>query len=909
MYFSLQGLINAILSHIFVMYEPDFKQYYTVFGCIAGLTLMFLVTGIVWAVDRVRIMKELTFRISRTLERTKIEPAMAANSVASVFNRMDVPTLNVSSRHTHAYCAAVRTSAVTFLRQFCLTLGVPEYCVSRSRRDENLGVNGSKLWYMGIDVDKKVTNDVPKGIATLVDTDFHDDDLPEMLLGALHPIVLYTINPRVVAKSSGEVTYYFNTNNEIVMRYSGGALWQHKLWDYTSDIICVRKRVLGITLKYSLFRVEKKQMDDLRTIVCLAPLGTWVGLSAILASMRLKAKPLERLEPVHNGWAHLIDIGTTGITHSIGRAGSYQEASFSAVELAACKGATGMSNHDAMVSTTCPWLDGDRLRGLVAAEYFRDGDVKPTYVTSVEDSVRHISAAVETAGDEEERQGVTGFMSPLVTGGCYSHNTSTSNNKWGVKARITDLSNDDSTLRPFPTSCLKEFLDFFCKSGPLTPVAYDEVYANQVRPTQRAILREGAMKGAVEDTTVRSFLKKESVQGIKDPRVISTIAPRSKLEYSKYMLPVGRLMKSFRWYGFKTPVEVAADVAETVGGLPYAIEGDFSRMDGHVNAAVRIMLEEGLLRRLFPGDENVIQLHREQFKQTGRIRGMTYETGYARCSGSPETSCFNTGLTGFVAYLTNRMLGCDPVSAWDAIGLCAGDDTLTPGHIGISPETHALTFRKAARHVGQVLTGDIRINGEPVKFLSRVFGGAWYGSPNSMADPLRVIVKVHSTPNMPAGTTPQQKCYEKGLSLYQTDSNTPILGPLARKMMSVGKPGKVTSDFAPTSWWSQFENSWPNQAEDWMNDVIHEQLEDFDLAKFESWIDVGDVYNAPTCMALPEKPGSVDVLVDGELVRGKPKEKDCSNTVSDVKKRVHRRKSRSRTRSVSGRSDVSANTV
>jgi hypothetical protein len=263
--------------------------------------------------------------------------------------------------------------------------------------------------------------------------------------------------------------------------------------------------------------------------------------------------------------------------------------------------------------------------------------------------------------------------------------------------------------------------------------------------------------------------------------------------------------------------------------------------------------------------------------------------------------------TAATAYLKNRMLGLDHVDSISALGIYAGDDALEGGIAGLTSEDHVSAWRRAARQMGQVLTGDVRRPSDPVMFLARNFGGAWYGSTSSMADIRRVLWKIHCTSNMPKGVSPATKCYEKGSSLHATDANSPILGPLAAKMMSVPGAGRYIASMnrEQRGWWSAYSNSFPNVYEPWMDEYVALAIPDFNLDYFNEWIEGGDVLRAPVCHVVASeevKQPSRDVMVDGELVRGKPKAKRPKRTNCAHGKGL--RSKSSRAGSVSGSSSV-----
>lgn len=735
-------------------------------------------------------------------------------------------------------------------------------------RDQDRGVAGQRLWFWAKDTDKKVTTDSQDDrILSAIDVDYHIDQMHDLTTGSDTPIVFSTVNPTKVAESSGEATYHFTSDNTFIMRLPGSS-YQHKLWDYSPDVVKTTKSFLGITYAMTVFKVEKRQVNDLLQVVVLLPLGTWTGLAATLADFVLESPSLTRFTPVHQGWAHIVTTTKTGIMHSLGMADTSLEASFTGTEFELCMSMARRAKGGVRTSTFAPLLAHDRERAIVMADYaLACLPVKPAYATKVADGVRQISSSVNTYQDDDEKEGVKAFMQPLVAGGCYAHTNTRDNGAWAVEARITNLKKEAKPLSTFATDVVIEFVSLLTEQGPLVPQDFEEVFDAQKRPTQKVIAVEGGQSGSHIDNTVKSFVKKEAIQGIKDPRVISTLPPLTKMEYSRYMRSVGDHLKQYDWYAFKTPAQVAERIGEMLSGKLYALEGDFSRMDGNVDENVRRILEQSLLRRWFPDDPHVLKLHSKQFNQAGVIAGHAYEGGFARCSGSPETSAFNTVLTACVVFLKNRMLGLSPAQAFADIGIVGGDDSLIPGIRGVSPSKDADTFRRAASALGQTLTSDIKLVGTPVTMLSRIFGEAWCGNGNSMCSPLRTLAKIHSSANMPAGVTDEMKCHEKGLSLILTDRWTPVIGLLATKMASTGCPiPEKFKDFAQSHWMG-FDTSWPNEHAEWMEDVFTEQLPDFDHELFERWFHGGEPLKAPTMYELFDTtPGKVDVLVDGVLV-------------------------------------------
>jgi hypothetical protein len=243
--------------------------------------------------------KRIRVALSKVLEELKEDPAIDSREVTKVFSGQQMYTCASISSNPHGASAAVRSTSVTFIRQFISTLGRPEYSLSMGHRDQDRGISGERLYYWGKDADKKVMSDSDKDhILSMVDVDYHVEDLHDRITCSGLPIVLATVNPTKVAESSGEATYHFTEDNQFSMRLPGSS-YQHKLWDYSPDVVKTTKTFLGLTYAMTIFKVEKRQVNGLVQIVLLSPLGTWSGLAAILADHVLQTPTLTRFTPVH----------------------------------------------------------------------------------------------------------------------------------------------------------------------------------------------------------------------------------------------------------------------------------------------------------------------------------------------------------------------------------------------------------------------------------------------------------------------------------------------------------------------------------------------------------------------------------------------------------------------------------
>jgi len=271
--------------------------------------------------------------------------------------------------------------------------------------------------------------------------------------------------------------------------------------------------------------------------------------------------------------------------------------------------------------------------------------------------------------------------------------------------------------------------------------------------------------------------------------------------------------------------------------------------------------------------DQVTELHKSQYGNKGiGPLGTTYDGGYSRLSGSPETSLFNSIDNAFVAYVALKKTKLDGVylsadQAYNGLGIYGGDDGLTAD---VEPETYV----EAAKLVGQELTVEKVSKGRiGVKFLARVYSpGVWYGSTNSCCDISRQLGKIHVSPNMTKDVTPIEKLVEKTRGFLLSDSNTPIIGPFYNKVAELydGDIKLNEKTKSMRAWFSSYdkEDQYDNDPEDWMDDYFKATLSRFDDVTFHNWLDdqknLNDMLKPPLCAEIMMPLSPYSVVINGE---------------------------------------------
>jgi hypothetical protein len=133
-----------------------------------------------------------------------------------------------------------------------------------------------------------------------------------------------------------------------------------------------------------------------------------------------------------------------------------------------------------------------------------------------------------------------------------------------------------------------------------------------------------------------------------------------------------------------------------------------------------------------------------------------------------------------------------------------------------------------------------------------------------MCDFKRQAAKLFMTTAHPSTIKPEQKLYEKILSLSTTDANTPYFSDIISKGMTFGLKLDLTADRDALNYWysKEKENQPVNREEDWMFEIIERQLPDWQALTFSRWIegvkDFAGLLSAPLCVE-PQGPYDADL--------------------------------------------------
>lgn len=806
----------------------------------------------------------------RTLNlRQGIEPA----ALRAHFMNTPIPSIKPDENHSHGPAAADRSSAGAFADTLASLAGLVPYYVQRSRADERKNREGSRSWYWGKDVTSEPTPFVfsPDQLQVYVDVDQYLD-MPRILVEEYGPKLIYTFQPHAVARVGDHHRFTFNEDNTVQYYVTGGGRFKHAVWNWSLDnlLICVEDDI-GMTV--ATYLVDRRITSPDHELVLLTPTGFWKHSAGRLASHTLSGPNLRRLRVVTEDkmFTRLLVNATENVTMSTGRVGQFISANIPVVQDDALAVTVRTSKYDLMASMVKGVIgDTDQTTALILLEYHRaQRSHVPDVVCPIAEAVRRYQFG---KFEPDAKPSLLAFMNPIIND-AFSPDQTLGNEQECIAGRITKFQPNTIVPTAFLLVVMREFAEMLVpQPHQLHPMDVDAVYDQQNRPTQRRILENAEYEHTKR--VAKMFVKKEAYGKPTSPRPITTINGNDKRDYSRYCYALAEHLKSQQWYAFGiSPAEISRRVVKVCrGSRTHVTNSDFSRFDGHGSNVMRD-LEQLILMRAFPPTYHaqLNELHRSQFGLKGvSTFGTKYETHYARLSGSPETSLFNSILNAFVGFYALRMTRkagsfYTKEEAYTALGIYGGDDGLTadiPNDI----------YLRAATTMGQELAIEPIQRGRlGVKFLARIYGpDVWFGDDSSVCDLRRQLSKFHTTVAMPSNVTPSMKLIEKARAYYVSDRNTPIIGPYVRKVMqlSEGLDYKIVEEQRRliVPWTARFDASdqYNNDPRDWYAGYAQLALPDADVKRWQRYL--ADIIMLDNCLAPPTIQAQTDPVVTNRIV-------------------------------------------
>jgi hypothetical protein len=768
--------------------------------------------------------------------RVRNTPQVDHATVAQTFRTTIVPHVHQQDNHQHSAEAANRAKAMSYFVTAAANCGYKPYVYQMAKRDIEAGYEGRMIPTTSKELTLRPRNDKirPHHAIIMIDCDYKDDKLEKFLAKHNNPVLIYTSLPDTAGGTNDATSHTFNEKGELVELVSQ-TLFKHKIWNWTIDTLHAQKTFWKIRNKSTTYKVELRKIAYNRVIVCLFPMQHY-GLVGTQLSKNIITDRLERLNPVND---KVITMQVTDkndeLKYSISRVNTFTSVDVTVTEYEAL---CAVSRRNDMTPFTVQSYipDLEKTKAAILSELINpkfEMERIPRVIKPIYGVQNYRFTRVYQY--EDAKPSLVSFMSPFSER-CFAPTQSLANTALAAKERVTDLQNNvfsmkAATITPFQRQLVNDFLEMlewtYDKQGEkienvknkLHPVELEDVEKQQKRPTQRRIIRTAVVLGDIKLKKVRNFLKKEAYSEVKPPRMITTYNPKQKVEWSQYMQSLAMHLKKLPWYAFgKTPKDVAGRVADICSESKLMAGTDFSRMDGHISEKVRKEFELRLMQHLFHPvhSEEIAKLHSRNYntKASTFPQHISYEAGFSRGSGSPETSNFNSLLSAFIAFCTlMTQVNEDGTkhtkeSAWKKLGLFGGDD-------GLQGDISGTNFAKVSSEWGQKAKITVWKKGEVgVQFLARDYGPqVWYGDPDSCCDLPRQLRKIHTMVNK--GMDPKEMLVLKSLAYYLTDGNTPIIGDFVTKVSEiVGKKfaDNIVDHREVASWWAQYpkEVQFPN---------------------------------------------------------------------------------------------------
>jgi len=277
------------------------------------------ITGL-YVVTKAPSARDIHEYVSAYLEQFARKPAVNPLVIRAQFG--DVPGSKMAevSGHTHAKAAANRSTGTFLIEYISSSIGRDAYFFQCSAADQRNGRHGSRTyhWIKDMNVRSELFSPSENDIMAMVDVD-HYVDMNEFLTDNFQPLLVYTFQPRRVAREKGEFSYTFNAKNEVEYRVSGGGFYSHPVWNYSGDSLKFAKRFCGFAYKLSVYQLERKQMDEDHQLLLLAPLVEFSGLSAFVADIFLAGETLKRLQVAIGRYTRMFVQRNDGLTVSTDR--------------------------------------------------------------------------------------------------------------------------------------------------------------------------------------------------------------------------------------------------------------------------------------------------------------------------------------------------------------------------------------------------------------------------------------------------------------------------------------------------------------------------------------------------------------------------------------------------------------
>jgi len=689
--------------------------------------------------------------------------------------------------HTHPAAATARAEADTFINSCIYSAGFRPYSVSASARDVFFGFEHSRRYYFPKDRQYKahVDNIRSDHILKMVDVDYYLD-INSYLRG--NPVMLYTFAPHAPAGHTAD-TVWTVLEDRVHLSVSGGAKYEHYLWDYDVDHV-----VVSTPFRDYYYWVDLKRPDDDHAIVMFTPMcvdSRW------FPCMRFGHAGIARVRFTYGNINYACRYLGSCVYHYISMVGSYSAAKISDASwiTANIKCARSKTPLLAEVERIFRADEGMTDTALAASLFITALGKVPnhSYVFTPPRTLDDVHYQTDYPLVLEDGKSSMRVLTKAFISGAEVPAKSLNNDVSCVQGRLADVANSVTYIPDCFWVWAHEFVTGLAGSGYNVPDSYDTIIEG-LRPSQRTKLDRVKEFLDVPASFVASFQKAEAYAKITHPRNISNVSPGHVGRFLCFVKPLVRHLKQFEWYApGMDPNAVALRIRKLADSTNQLVETDYSRLDGsagHFHHALQRMLFLSFYPPIYHEEINEL-FNMNLNARAATSYGVEYEPLWSVLSGGANTSLSGTLISSSVEYIARRMGGSKHSEAFGSLGLYCGDDGIS------SANSHEL--ERAAKRLGLRLKCEVKTYGAPISFLARIYENPWI-YPDSHADIKRVLAKLHL--GVFNDTAPQLVLLRRALALKITDPLTPIVSSIAEAIIRlVPLPqGRAHERWLETTW-------------------------------------------------------------------------------------------------------------
>lgn len=741
---------------------------------------------------------------------TRLTTPIRYSPLRSNFRERALPQAFVSRTNEHGKVASYRSVADDFITAFAAANGLRVHSISKSAKDEMLGVPGSRFFHTEKDLRLIASSQriQANSLVKLIDVDYYLSEVViESLLAQARCIAMYTVVPEHLYYETTESSFSINSEGILTENMKGSLPYCHPLWDWNRDYITLTNK------RFVHAYVDSIRIAPNRRIVLISPARVGSSWASWFWLKTNKVRPLERWKPQHSGGVNII---RSVDTVTLAKEGLPREITVTNSQFSELMSMDPNKMSNAAVMRILETSEPQYLtvacfksilrenftfaeHGKMVATVSNSTPPPPTVTTHAADhrpnshelqasdrNPRSYKAEYSDVYDDDSVRVRGQKVFPPLIDGSFVPASCTSDDLRCIDARVSKLHRENFTPKRRYYSYLNDFLDQMASMAPkkIHPLGLEEVIA-RAHPSQRRKYENALVE--LKAYRHKAFQKTESYPEVKDPRNISAVDPKHVLYLLRFIHPFVDLLKQHcKWYCFGLkPTELAERVAEIMGydDVEALIEGDFSRFDG-TQTSICVDVVVGSLVSVFDA------------KWHDEIRSLNYALSYAlfvtenhvryntrdtHKSGSGDTSCRNTVVHAFAQYCHFRDRGFSHTLAWIMIGLCAGDD-------GLVRTADPKGYEQTCLNLGFKLKAIRREPGDPVGFLGRIWP-VW-GDRRSFFDPRRCLTKYHFSTCSDRRLSRECLAFRKAAGYYVTDAGN-FIGHISRTLLEVTRTGKT----------------------------------------------------------------------------------------------------------------------